>query len=167
MSRRGARGAHRVVRGAALGVLALGTALLMSATAIAAAAVPTEPAERVAYHVKKAETIASHFESVLAARCQRFASPQKWEAYFDSEVDRVVLLVAHLEEAWIEAKRTGDDDVRRAAKAPRKRLDEARALLDKLQRCAAENGTSFAPFMVWQRIEQDVPRRQTEIALPR
>jgi hypothetical protein len=77
-----------------------------------------------------------------------------------------VLLVAHLEQAWYEATRTGDDDVRRTAKAPRKRMDQARALLDKLQGCAEGNGASFSTMGVWRRIEREVPQRQTEIALP-
>jgi len=81
-------------------------------------------------------------------------------------VDRVVLLWAHVEQAWIEAKQTGDDDVRRAAKAPRRRLEDARALLDKMQTCAADNGASFSQGTVWRKIEREVPRRQAQIALP-
>ncbi|HEU4439580.1 MAG TPA: hypothetical protein VFT36_10020, partial [Methylomirabilota bacterium] len=77
------------------------------------------------------------------------------------------LLLANLEQAWIEAKSTGDDDVRRAAKAPRRRADQARALLDKLSGCASANGASIFPRELWRRIEREVPRRRAEIALPR
>jgi hypothetical protein len=84
----------------------------------------------------------------------------------DGEVERVVLLVAHVEQAWVEAKQTGDDDVRRAAKAPRRRLEEARTLLDKLQKCASDNGTSFSQMSVWKRIEREVPERQAQITQP-
>ena len=103
---------------------------------------------------------------LVAAECRKFDSRETWNAYFDSEIERVVLMMAHLEQAWAEAKRTGDDDVRRAAKAPRRRVDEARALVGKLQQCANGNGTSFSPAGVWRRIEREVPLRQSDIALP-
>ena len=128
---------------------------------------PTEPLARVEHHLREAGQIAQHFEGVLAQDCPRFASPAEWESYLDREIDRVVTLVAHVEQAWVEAKRTKDDDVRRTAKAPRKRLDQARLLVDKLQACAADNGTTFVPLSVWRRIEREVPPRQAAIALPR
>jgi hypothetical protein len=56
--------------------------------------------------------------------------------------------------------------VRRTAKAPRKRMDQARALLDKLQGCAEDNGAAFSSMSVWRRIEREVPQKQSEIALP-
>ena len=65
------------------------------------------------------------------------------------------------------AKTTGDDVVRQAAKAPRKRLGEARPLLSKLQTCAENNGATLSVASVWHRIDREVPRRQAEIALPR
>ena len=74
--------------------------------------------------------------------------------------------MAHLEQAWVEAKRTGDDDVRRTAKAPRRQSDQLRQLVDKLTTCAEANGASFSPATIWRRIEREVPRRQAEIALP-
>jgi tetratricopeptide (TPR) repeat protein len=74
--------------------------------------------------------------------------------------------LAHLEQAWVEAKATGDDDVRRDAKAPRKRVDQARALLDKLQGCASGNGAPISQQALWRRIEREIPQRQAEIALP-
>jgi hypothetical protein len=120
----------------------------------------------VAHHLKAVDDLARHLQGVMAAGCPRFPTPGEWTAYFDSEVDRVVLLMAHLEQAWLEAKKTPDDDLRRTAKAPRKRAEEARALVDKLQVCAEEHGAPFAPLTVWRRVERDVPRRQVEIALP-
>jgi hypothetical protein len=84
----------------------------------------------------------------------------------EAETDQLVLLIAHLEQAWIEAKRTGDDDIRRAAKAPRRQGDQARALVDKLEGCAQRHGALFSALDVWRRVERDVPRRQAEIALP-
>ena len=121
---------------------------------------------RVEHHVREAEQIARHFQSVTQSDCPRFATPAEWRGYFKGEVDQVVLMMAHVEQAWVEAKRTGDDDVRRTAKAPRRRLVDARALVDKLQGCAADNGASFGPVQVWRRIEREVPQRQAEIALP-
>jgi hypothetical protein len=101
------------------------------------------------------------------ADCPRFASRAEWRQYFDREVERMTMLVAHVEQAWIEAKQGGDDVVRRAAKAPRRRLEEARVVLEKLQVCAADNGASFSPLSVWARIEREAPRRQEAIVLPR
>lgn len=86
-------------------------------------------------------------------------------AYVDGEVERVVLLVAHLEEAWSEAKRTSDKDVRRAAKAPRTQVGQAQSLVTKLQTCMGD-GASLEPRTIWRRVEQEVPRRRAEIALP-
>jgi hypothetical protein len=131
---------------------------------------PARPAQearaRMEHHLREFNQIADHLEAVLAADCPRFASPSEWSAYLDGEMDQVVLLVAHLEQAWIEAKHTDDDDVRRTAKAPRKRVDQARALLDKLSGCAEGNGAALSPMAMWRRIEREVPRRQAQIALP-
>jgi len=77
-----------------------------------------------------------------------------------------VLLVAHLEEAWSEAKRTSDKEVRRAAKAPRAQVGQAQSLVTKLQSCVSGDGVSLEPRAVWRRVEQEVPRRRAEIALP-
>ena len=122
---------------------------------------------RVEHHITQVNRLADHFEGVMGRECPRFASTREWRAYLDGEIDRVVLLIAHLEEAWIEAKTTGDDDVRREAKAPRKRVDRARALVEKLSDCAEGNGSSISPGSVWRRIEREIPQRQSEIALPR
>ena len=74
--------------------------------------------------------------------------------------------MAHLEQAWTEAKSVKDDDLRREAKAPRRRVEDGRRLVEKLQACAARNHAPFDPLGVWIRIEREVPRRQTEVALP-
>jgi len=122
---------------------------------------------RMEHHLREANHLADHFESVMTASCPRFASPGEWTSYLDGEIDRVVLLMAHLEQAWVEAKHTGDDDVRREAKAPRRRVDQARALFDKLSSCAERNGApAVSQPAVWRRIEREVPQRQAEIALP-
>jgi hypothetical protein len=130
------------------------------------AAAPVEPRDRVAHHLQAAALLTKHFEDVLGTECPRFASMADWKKHFDAEVDRVVLLLAHLEQAWLEAKRTGDDDLRRTAKAPRQRSVQARALVEKLQICADQHGTGFTPMTLWWRIERAVPHRQAEIALP-
>lgn len=126
-----------------------------------------ETRPRVEHHLREAEQLAQHFERVLVQECPRFDTTAEWRAYFEGEVERVVLLVAHLEQAWAEAKRTGDKDVRRAAKAPRAQVDRAQLLVTKLQGCAGDNGASVAPSAVWRRVEREVPHRQSEIALPR
>ncbi len=142
------------------------TLVLVALTAADPAAVPTDPHDRVAYHLRAVDELSKHFETVLGTDCPRFESRTAWKQYFDDEVERVVLLMAHLEQAWIEAKRSPEKELRHNAKAPRKRVDDARALIDKLQQCAGDNGTSFSPFGVWHRIEREVPQRQAEIALP-
>jgi hypothetical protein len=148
----------------------LAVLLLFLLAAPGAAREPHRPVEvaraRMEHHLDHVQRLTQHFETVLDRDCPRFASTREWRAYLDGEIDRVVLLIAHLEEAWIEAKHTGDDDVRRAAKAPRKRVDRARVLLDKLSGCAEGNGASFSPTSVWRRIEREVPGRQADIALP-
>jgi hypothetical protein len=148
----------------------IAAAIILAAAPAAAHAAPDLTADqalpRVEHHVKEAEQISRHFQTVMQSECQHFATPAQWRGYFDAELDRMVLMMAHIEQAWVEAKRTGDDDVRRTAKAPRKRIDDARALMDKMQGCASDNGTSFATMQVWRKIERDVPRRQAEIALP-
>jgi len=121
---------------------------------------------RVDHHLREVETLAQHFESMLSAECPRFASAGDWDRYLDAEVERVVLLMAHVEQAWVEAKTTGDDDVRRVAKAPRKRVEQARTLVGKLSGCADANGSSLNQLALWRRIERRVPQRQAEIALP-
>jgi hypothetical protein len=142
--------------------------LVVLATAVSARdeRPPDEARARMEHHLKEVNRLAAHFDGMMSAECPHFASSREWSTYFDGEIEQVVLLVAHLEQAWYEATRTGDDDVRRTAKAPRKRLDQARALLDKLQGCAESNGTSFSTMAVWRRIEREVPQKQTEIALP-
>ena len=122
---------------------------------------------RVEHHVRVAERIADHFESVIADTCPSFSAPSGWDAYVEVETEQLVLLMAHLEQAWQEAKRTGDDEVRRAAKAPRVQRDHLRQLVGKLRGCAQANGASFSPSAVWRRVEREVPVRQADIALPR
>ena len=121
---------------------------------------------RVEHHLTEAEQIVRHFETVIAEGCPRFDNADDRRAYIDGEVDRVVLLVAHLDEAWSEAKRTSDKEVRRVAKAPRARVGEAQTLVTKLQACAGDDGVNLEPRVIWRQIEQEVPRRRAEIALP-
>jgi len=145
--------------------------VLMAAPASAQAAREDAPAAdiqpRVDHHVRQASTQIEHFEALVAGDCPRFTSPNEWNAYADGEIERIVLLVAHVEQAWVEAKRTGDDDVRRSAKVPRRRMDEAPQILTKLSACAETNGVTLEPGTVYRRIERELPRRQSEIALPR
>ena len=141
--------------------------LLLSNTVVRADVLAPEAARaRVDHHVRHVQQLTGHFETVMAEDCQRFPSREAWDRYVDGEIDQLVLLMAHLEQAWVEAKRTPDDDVRRAAKAPRRHSDQMRQLMDKLNACAELNGVAFAPATVWRRVEREVPRRQAEIALP-
>ena len=122
---------------------------------------------RVEYHIREVGALIEHFETFVAGECPRFTTTADWETYAESEIDRMLLLAAHAEQAWVEAKRTGDDDVRRFAKAPRRRLDDAPQIVNKLSACAEDNGATLSPGSVYRRLERDLPRRQSEIALPR
>ena len=122
---------------------------------------------RVEHHIREVGVLIEHFETFVAGGCPRFSTAAEWDAYADSEIDRMLLLAAHAEQARVEAKRTGDDDVRRAAKAPRCRLDDAPKILNKLSACAEDNGATLSPGTVYRRIERDLPGRQSEITLPR
>jgi hypothetical protein len=127
---------------------------------------PREPRDRVDYHVRHANELVDHFDELMRNGCPRFGTPAEWDAWVDQEVDRLILLMAHLEQAWKEAKTTPDDDVRRTAKAPRRRAREARPLLEKLDACARDHGSALEPLPMWARIQREVPRRQAQIALP-
>jgi len=138
----------------------------LAAVATAGDRTADEARPRVEHYLLEVEQIARHFEGVIAEECPRFDTATQRRAYIDGEVDRVVLLVAHLEEAWSEAKRTSDKEVRRAAKAPRAQVGQAQSLVTKLQSCVSGDGVSLEPRAVWRRVEQEVPRRRAEIALP-
>lgn len=142
-------------------------AILVAAPAVATEATPESVRARVDHHLRQIERLSGHFETLLSATCPQFPSVTAWQTYVDAEADQLVLLVAHLEQAWVEAKRTGDDEIRRAAKAPKRQSDQGRALVDKLAACAESNGASFSALAMWRRVEREVPRRQAEIALPR
>src|SRR5262245_12384691 len=141
-------------------------ALAIGAVASAGDLPPEVARPRVQYHLRQVEALSQHFEDVIVRDCPHFANPADWATYLDGEVDRFVMLVAHVEQAWVEAKRTGDDDVRREAKAPRKRVSRARLLVDKLEACADTNRASVPTQSLIERIEREVPQRQSEIALP-
>jgi hypothetical protein len=149
--------------------------LLLAGVLVALVAGPALPGERpaaevwprVTHHLDEINRLSAYFEGLVREGCPRFATPAEWDTYLDGELRQVVLLVAHVEQAWVEAKTTDDDDVRRAAKAPRRRVPEARSLVDKLAGCAEANGTRLQMNALWQRVEQDVPRAQADITLPR
>lgn len=127
---------------------------------------PLDVRARVEHHVREANRLAAHLETVLAGDCPP-GGPAEWRAFLDGEVERIGRLVAHLDEAWAEARRTQDDAVRRMAKAPRRRLGEARALAGRLEACARASGAPFDARSLWEQVERDLPRRRAEVALPR
>jgi hypothetical protein len=145
---------------------ALALATLLGSSVPSAALQPEAARARVQHHLREVERLSGHFETLLSGGCPRFENPAAWDAYVDTEMEQVVLLVAHLEQAWAEAKRTDDDDVRRTAKAPRRQREQARQLADKLASCAQLNGAAFSPLVLWRRVERDLPQRRMEVALP-
>lgn len=153
----------RALLGLLVAALILGAAGAADANREAAADI--QP--RVDHHIRELGALIQHFEAFVAGECPRFDTVSEWNAYAEREIDSILLMIAHAEQAWAEAKRTGDDDVRRSAKAPRRRLDEAPQILHKLVACAETNGARLSPGAVVSRIERELPRRQSEIALPR
>ena len=143
------------------------TLLLAVSPARAAWEAAADIQPRVEHHIREVRALIAHFETFVADPCPHFSTPGEWNAYADGEIDRMLLLAAHAEQAWVEAKRTGDDAVRQTAKAPRRRLDEAPQILTKLSSCAHDNGVDLSPESVYRRIERALPQRQSEIALPR
>ena len=147
--------------------LALAAVLALATPASAGDLPPDAVRPRVEYHLRAANELADHFDAVVRNGCPRFTTTSQWDAYVNEEMDKIILLAAHIEQAWVEAKTTGDDEVRRAAKAPRRRLEEARALVIMLSTCAEANGTTLQTGALFRQLEREVPRRQAEIALPR
>ena len=148
-------------------LLAACLTVLVTGVATGGDRAPEEAQARVDHHLRQAEPLVRHFEGLRAGGCPRFATPVEWSAYLDGEVDRLVLLLAHLGEAWTEARQTGDDDVRRSAKAPRKRHQEdAVDLFRAVQACAAEHGVPVPTDALRERIERELPLRRAEVALP-
>lgn len=150
--------------------LALAAVLLSAAVQVSIAgpggrSVP-EARARVDHHLREVEAVAGRLGAVLADACPGFSSAAEWEEFQRAREEDVVLLLAHLEQAWAEAKTVQDDDLRRDAKAPRRRIDHGWRLVEKLQACAAENRAALDPLASWTRIEREVGRRQREIALP-
>ena len=151
--------------GLSLSIFAL-TSLTLALTAGAGHRSAEEARPRIEHHLEQVDLLSKHFADLLKQDCQRFDRPDQWRTFLDGELDRATLLMAHLEQAWVEAKHTGDKDLRRAAKAPRAQVDRAQRLVTKLQACAGDNGTTFDASEAWRRVERNVPRRQAEIALP-
>jgi hypothetical protein len=146
--------------------LALAAVLGLATPATAGDLPADEVRPRVEYHLRAAIELADHFEAVMRSGCPRFTTTSQWDAYVNGETDKVILLAAHMEQAWVEAKTTGDDEVRRTAKAPRRRMEEGRALVAMLSACAEANGTTLQTGALYRHIERELPRRQAEIALP-
>jgi hypothetical protein len=147
--------------------LAVGFLLAAPGGALANREAAEDIQPRVDHHIREVNVLIQHFEGFVAGECPRFTSVAEWETFAERQIDQMLMLVAHAEQAWLEAKRTGDDDVRKSAKAPRRRLDDAPQILTKLSACAETNGVILPPATVYRRIERDLPRRQSEIALPR
>jgi hypothetical protein len=142
--------------------------LIAVSTTIAGAAERSVPEarQRVAHHLREVEAVAARLGVVLAEPCPRFQSHAEWDQYEDARVEDVVLLLAHLKQALAEAKTVKDEELRREARAPRSRAEEARRLVAKLQGCAVMNDAALDLVGIMRRIEEEVPRRRAEIKLP-
>src|SRR6185369_975267 len=115
-------------------------AVVVALPLMAAAAAPAADREaaseirpRVDHHLREVARLVQHFEALVAADCPRFASTAEWNVYVAGETDQMLLLAAHAEQAWVEAKRTGDKTVRQAAKSRGgRRIEDAVQVVDKL-----------------------------------
>jgi hypothetical protein len=154
------------VRARPVRVFVAGLAVVASTAAGPVDRTVAEARRRVDHHLQEVDAVATRLGAVLAEPCPTFSTATQWKQFEAARTDDVVLLMAHLEQAWIEAKAVGDDQLRREAKAPRRHVAEGRQLVEKLQTCAAHNHASFDPLSAWLRIEREIPRRQAEIALP-
>src|SRR5437899_5096390 len=72
-----------------------------------AAEAPTDVRTRVDYHVRHATELAEHFDDVINRDCPRFSNSGDCQAYDDDAVGRMLLVGAHVDQVWVEAKTTG------------------------------------------------------------
>lgn len=155
---------------AALSLVA-GLALALPSAAAEGPAAPEGSAARraearLAFHLARAEALREALAPDVYGPCRRFESPAAWNRYLAGLVDQGITFVAHLEEAWREAKRADDPALRARVKAARRRMlvgDPVR-LVRKLVSCAARNGSPLDLWTLWTRAAAEEPRRRGEVA---
>lgn len=148
--------------------LALAAGLVLAAPGPAAtdASALAQAQARIDFHLTEAEALREALAPVLTGPCPRFPTPAAWDVFLARLVDRGVTFVAHLDEAWREAK-TGGDDLRRRVKAARRELlagGDPRRLVGKLTRCAWRNGSPLDPWSLWREVSAQVADRRREVA---
>lgn len=156
-------------RGAAL--LALAAGLVTWATAgLAAPAIPAArpagAAARLGFHLARAAALREALAPVVYGPCPRFSTRAAWDAYLAGLVEEGVTFAAHLDEAWREAKASGDEQLRTRVKTARREMlvGNPVQLVGKLTSCAWRNGSSVDAWGLWRRASEEVRVRRQEVA---
>jgi hypothetical protein len=121
---------------------------------------------RVAFHLARAAALRDALAPDVYGPCRTFPSPAAWERYLDGLLEEGVTFAAHLDEAWRNAKRSGDPDLGERVKAAKRRMlvgDPVR-LVAKLKTCAWRNGAPLDLMGLWRRAVAEVPGRRQDVA---
>jgi hypothetical protein len=121
---------------------------------------------RVGFHLERAEVLREALAAVAYGPCRRLASPAAWDAYLASLVDEGMTLVAHLDEATREAKRSGDAALRARVAATKRRFipPDPAGVVARLARCARQNGAVLDTRAHWERVTAEIPGRRLAVA---
>lgn len=120
---------------------------------------------RLGFHLARAAALRDTLAPFVYGPCPRFPSRAAWDSYLAGRVDEGVTLAAHLDEAWREAKASGDQTLQARVKAEKRQMlvGNPVQLVGKLTTCAWKNGSSVDPMGLWKRATDDV-RRRAELA---
>ncbi len=151
---------HSLVRGALI------AALLAAPIPGSANTRDSRAAERVAFHLARAEAIHHELSPLVDRPCQRFPTRTAWENYLATRTDQGVTFSAHLDEAWLVAKTAGDSGLKARVEAARRRMlvGNPIQLVGKLLSCAWHNGTTLDAWSLWRRASAQATRRRQEVA---
>jgi hypothetical protein len=150
-------------------VLGLGLVLVLHGAGAAPGRLPADRAAaeaRVAFHLARAEALHRALAPAVYGPCPRLPGRAAWDAHLAALVDEGVTFAAHLAEAWREAKRADDAELRLRVKATKRRLltGDPVALVTKLSRCAWNHGSVLDVMAVWRRAADEVPGRRRQVA---
>jgi hypothetical protein len=121
---------------------------------------------RTVFHLARAEALHRALAPAVHGPCPRLPGRAAWDAHLAALVDEGVTLAAHLAEAWREAKRADDAELRARVKATKRRLltGDPVALVTKLTRCAWHHGSVLDVVAVWRHAAAEVPERRRQVA---
>ncbi|MGH7268347.1 MAG: hypothetical protein ACREMB_26305 [Candidatus Rokuibacteriota bacterium] len=145
-------------------------AALLTLAASAFAEGPGAPAAgaeaRLRFHLARAATLRETLAPFVYGPCPEFPSRTAWESHLAGRVAQGVTFAAHLDEAWREAKASGDRELQARVKAVKRGMlvGNPVQLVGKLTSCAWKNGASLDPWGLWKRATEEVRRRRVELA---